>query len=167
VEKTLQVLNEMERVGVIRRYAIGGAVGAIYYMEPILTYDLDIFVQLPASSQGLVTLTAVYEYLRSRGYAEEGDCINIEGVPVQFLPAFNPLIEEALAEARDTTFEQTPTRVLRAEHLVAIMLQTARAKDRERLASFVAEAVLDEDYLAAVLARYDLTATWQQWRGQR
>ena len=47
------------------------------------------------------------------------------------------------------------------------MLQTARAKDRERLASFVAEAVLDEDYLAAVLARYELTANWQRWRGER
>jgi len=33
VEKTLQVLNDMERAGVIGRYAVGGAVGAIFYME--------------------------------------------------------------------------------------------------------------------------------------
>jgi hypothetical protein len=47
-----------------------------------------------------------------------------------------------VAEALDTTFEQTPTRVVRAEHLVAITLQTGRNKERERLASFIAEVPL-------------------------
>ena len=42
MEATLRVLNELERNGVISRYAIGGAVGAIFYTEPFLTYDLDI-----------------------------------------------------------------------------------------------------------------------------
>ncbi len=154
MEKTLQVLNGMERAGVIRRYAIGGAVGAIFYMEPVLTYDLDIFIELPTAGSGLLSL--------SQGYAEERECVNIEGVPVQFLPAFNPLIKEAVAEARDTTFEQTPTRVLRAEHLVAIMLQTGRSKDRERLASFIAEVPLNETSLASVLERHSLTAKWQE-----
>src|SRR5439155_19768084 len=124
MERTLKVLNEMECGGIISRYAIGGAVGAIFYMEPILTYDLDVFVKLPASESGLLTLTALYEHLRGRGFAEEEECIVIEGVPVQLLPPYNPLVEEALAEARDTVFEETPTRVLRAEHLLAIMLQT-------------------------------------------
>jgi hypothetical protein len=41
MEATLKVLNELEREGVISRYAIGGAVGAIFYMEPFLTYDLE------------------------------------------------------------------------------------------------------------------------------
>jgi hypothetical protein len=163
MEKTLRVLNEMERAGVIQRYAIGGAVGAIFYMEPILTYALDIFVELPTAGSGLLSLSQVYEYLRVQGYPEERECINIEGVPVQFLPAFNPLIQEAVAEAREMTFEQTWTRVLRAEHLVATMLQTGRSKDR--LASFIAEATLNEIYLAGVLERHSLTAKWQEWRG--
>jgi hypothetical protein len=34
MEATLRVLNELEAEGVISRYAIGGAVGAIFYMEP-------------------------------------------------------------------------------------------------------------------------------------
>jgi hypothetical protein len=98
------------RAGRMRRYAIGGAVRAIFYMEPVLTYDLDIFVELPTTGSGLLSLSQVYDYLRAQGYAEKHECVNIEGVPVQFLPAFNPLIEEAVAEARDVTFEQTPTR---------------------------------------------------------
>ena len=167
MEKTLQVLNGMERAGVIQRYAIGGAVGAIFYMEPVLTYDLDVFVELPTAGSGLLSLSQVYEYLRIQGYPEERECINIEGVPVQFPPTFNPLIKEAVAEARSTTFEQTPTRVLRPEHLVAIMLQTGRNRDRERLASFITEVPLNETYLAGVLERHSLTAKWQQWRGMQ
>jgi len=36
-----------------------------------------------------------------------------------------------VAEARETFYEQTPTRVLRAEHLAAMAVQTGREKDRE------------------------------------
>jgi hypothetical protein len=64
----------------------------------------------------------VYEALRRRGYEEVGECANIEGVPVQFLPAYNALVDDALAEAVETTYEATPARVLRAEHLAAFML---------------------------------------------
>lgn len=163
MEKTLQVLDSLERDGVLSRYAIGGAMAAAFYIEPVLTFDLDIFVILPQTAGGLVTLEPLYEALRARGYAEEGECMNIEGVPVQFLPAHNDLLAEALAEARETLYEQTPTRVLRVEHLAAIALQTGRDKDRERLRLFRQQARLDDDYLKRVLARHGLEAKWKQW----
>src|SRR5438132_284976 len=128
MKRTLEILNELERTGVLSRYAIGGAMGATFYVEPLLTFDLDVFVVLPQAAGGLVTLAPLYEALRRRGYAEEGECVNIEGVPVQFLPAYNALLEEALREARGTAYEDTPTHVLRAEHLVAICLQTGRTR---------------------------------------
>src|SRR6266481_1183112 len=118
MKTTLQVLNELEGSRVIERYAIGGAMGATFYVEPLLTFDLDVFVTLPRTAAGLVTLTPIYEALRARDYKQEGECVDVEGVPVQFLPAYNPLVEEALHEARETTYEETPTRVLRAEHLL-------------------------------------------------
>ena len=124
----------------------------------------------PGSGQYLVSpsptialKTALYEALRRRGYAEEGECVNIEGVPVQFLPAYNALLEEALREARGTAYEDTPTHVLRAEHLVAICLQTGRDKDRERVRIFREQAELDLKYLAEVLQRHGLEAKWNQW----
>jgi hypothetical protein len=162
MEATLQVLNELEREGVFVRYAIGGAIGAIFYMEPFLTYDLDIFLILSPTA-GLLTLTPLYEALRRRGYAEQNDCVNIEGVPVQFLPAYNALVEEALAAAADTFYENTPTRVLRAEHLAAIMLQTGRDKDRQRFATFLAEAKVDYALLEEIVQRHQLETRWQQW----
>jgi len=163
MEHTLRILNELERDGIIERYAIGGAVGAIFYMEPFLTYDLDVFVSLPEQAGPLLSLSPVYEALRQRGYLEEGECVNIEGVPVQFLPAYNPLVEEALAEAKETLYEQTPTRVFRAEHLAAIMIQTGRDKDRQRFSSFLQAAELDRAFLESVLKRHQLEAGWKEW----
>src|SRR5713226_7350504 len=163
MEKTLQVLNVLERDRVLSRYAIGGAMGATFYVEPVLTFDLDIFVILPQTAYGLLTLEPLYEALRARGYAEEGEGVNIEGIPVQFLPAYNDLLVEALAEARETLYEQTPTRVLRAEHLAAIAVQTARDKDRERVRLLREQAPLDDDYLTRVLARHGLEARWKEW----
>jgi hypothetical protein len=69
-----------------------------------------------------------------------------------------------LAEARETMYESTSTRVLRAEHLLAIALQTGREKDRQRVRLFVEQATLDKDRLANVLARHGLKAKWNQWQ---
>ncbi|HEY2344171.1 MAG TPA: hypothetical protein VGH90_14100 [Chthoniobacteraceae bacterium] len=163
MKRTLEILNELQRAGVTSRYAIGGAMGATFYVEPLLTFDLDVFVLLPETPGGLLTLAPLYEALRARDYAEEGECVNIQGVPVQFLPAYNALLEEALSEARDVDYEGTPTRVLRAEHLAAICVQTGREKDRERVRIFREQTKLDMVYLSAVLQRYDLEAKWKQW----
>ncbi len=163
MKQTLQVLNELVRAGVLSRYAIGGAMGATFYVEPVLTFDLDVFVVLPQTRGGLPTLEPLYEALRARGYRVEDECVNIEGVPVQFLPGYNALLEEALAEAQETRYEDTPTRVLRAEHLLAIALQTGRDKDRERVRLLREQARLDHKYLNGVLARHKLEDRWSQW----
>jgi hypothetical protein len=163
MEKTLQVLNALEGDRVLIRYAIGGAMAATFYAEPVLTFDLDIFVALPSPTGPLLTLTRLYEELRKRGYPDEGECVTIAGVPVQFLPAYNALIEEALSEARDTNYEQTPTHVVRAEHLIAIAVQTGREKDRQRVRLLMEHAVIDRVFLDAILVRHGLEATWKQW----
>ena len=163
VEKIPQVLNAPEWDGLLVRYAIAGAMGATFYVEPVLTFDLDVLVVLPHKVGGLFTLTALYEALRAGGYTEEGECVNIEGVPVQFLPAYNTLLEEALEQARDTFYETTPTRVLRAEHLAAIAVQTGREKDRQRVRLLLAQASLDREFLASILARHHLEDRWKQW----
>lgn len=163
MKRTLQVLNELEQERVFARYAIGGAMGATFYVEPLLTFDLDIFLLLPPTTGGLLSLSRIYEALRGRGYIEEGEAVLIEGVPVQFLPAYNGLLEEALTDARDTLYEEVPTRVLRIEHLLAICLQTGRGKDRDRVRLLREEGKLDLEFLAAVLARHDLTGRWNEW----
>src|SRR5881397_387245 len=90
----------MQADGVIERYAIGGAVGATFYLEPIATLDVDVFISFrPESGRLRVNPQAIFDYLKARGGTMEGEYIVIAGWPVQFLPAASPLVEEALAQA--------------------------------------------------------------------
>jgi hypothetical protein len=164
VEKTLQVLNRMEADGVIERYAIGGAIAATFYVEPVSTFDLDIFFTFTEPENKLLSLAPLYEYLAALGYQATGEAVEIEGWPVQFLPAFNPLLEESLAKATAIKFKGTPTRVMRAEHLVAVMLQTGRAKDYSRIIQFLEEDAVELSLLADVLARHGLTEQWEEFK---
>lgn len=107
------------------------------------------------------SLTPIYDHLTQRGYTPEGECIVVEGWPVQFLPVFNELTKEALARAIDVDFGSTPTRVFSAEHLAAIMLETGRPKDHARLTHFFEFEVLDRAILEDIVARHGLAARWE------
>jgi hypothetical protein len=65
MEATLEVLNALVEEGVIERYAIGGAVGAIFWVEPFDTIDLGVFVLLPDSAPPLDPLRDVIERFRA------------------------------------------------------------------------------------------------------
>lgn len=161
MEKTLRVLNRMLKDGVIERYAIGGAIAAIYYIEPFETSDLDVFFAVGASQSGLQILAPLYDYLMRAGYQASGDFVEIEGWQVQFLPVFNPLIEEAVERAAEVKYKRTKTRVMRADHLVAIMLDTGRPKDYARIIQFLEERAVDLDELKSALARHHLNEKWE------
>lgn len=163
MKRTLEVLNRLEQEGAFVRYAIGGAMAATFYVEPLLTFDLDVFILLQPGASALISLSPIYEVLRARGYSEEQECVLIEGVPVQFLPAYNALVEEALAQAREVDYEDVRTRVVRAEHLVAICLQTGRDKDRERVRLLREQGELEAEYLADVVRRHNLEGKWKTW----
>jgi hypothetical protein len=151
----------MVKDGVIEEYAIGGAVAAIFYIEPINTNDLDIFFHVKDTKAGLDVLAPLYEYLSDLGYKGHREAIDIEGWPVQFLPVFNRLVEEAVAQAREVRFQRTKTRVMKAEHLVAIMLQTGRLKDHARIAQFVEHDAVDQKTLTSILERHGLIKKWE------
>lgn len=164
MEKTLQILNELERKGLINRYAIAGGIAVLFYTEPVLTFDLDIFCLLPTPPGGLVSLSPLYEKLKGMGYAAEAEHVMVEGMPVQFIPSYHPLVDEALAEAVEVRYRETTTRVVRAEHLLAIMLQTYRPKDRERMLLLLDEAKIDLSFVQAVLVRHGLVEKWEAFR---
>ncbi|MEO7970677.1 MAG: hypothetical protein ABI698_05210 [bacterium] len=103
----------------------------------------------------------MYKYLSGFGYHGKGEAIEIEGWPVQFLPIFNPLLQEAVEQAQVVDFHRTKTRVMLAEHLVAIMLQTGRLKDHARIAQFVEHDVVDQKRLAGILVRHRLVKKWE------
>src|SRR5256885_16403468 len=129
MEKALLILNELEGSGLIARYAIGGAVAAYFYAEAVGTEDFDAFILFSHKTTGLITLTPLYEFLKARGATEQREHLALAGTLVQLIPAFDTLTEEAVAQAVQKKVGQTPTRVMRVEHLIAIALKTGRAKD--------------------------------------
>lgn len=163
MEKTLKVLNKLGKKGLFERYAIGGGIAVLYYAEPVLTYDIAVFCILPTEKNGLITLASIYEYLQKKGCKVDGEHIVIEGIPVQFIPAYNKLVEEALNEAAEVKYKETETRIVRAEHLMAIMLQTYRPKDRERMLLILEEIQIDMLYLESILERHGLQEKWHKF----
>lgn len=49
-----RVLNELESEGVIATYAIGGAMAMLFWAEPTVTFDLDVFVLLPDQAEASI-----------------------------------------------------------------------------------------------------------------
>jgi hypothetical protein len=167
LKKALAIINQMQAAGVIGRYAIGGAVGATFYLEPIATVDVDVFVAMPTvPGQLIATLKPIYDYLTARGCKTEGEYLLIEDWPVQFLPPTGPLVEEAIAQARETDVEGERTYVFPAEHLVAIALQTSRAKDKARILQFIEASVVDKERLHDLLKRHGLLDRWTRFEQQ-
>ncbi|MBI4062771.1 MAG: hypothetical protein HY401_00540 [Elusimicrobia bacterium] len=156
MEKTIGVLNEMVRDGVIKNYAIGGAVAALFYAEPVETFDLDVFVVVEGKKSPIISLEPIYRYLKNKGYEPQKEHIAIEGIPVQFLVPYNALVQEALEEAEQKKFGQEQVRVFGVEHLMAIMIQTGRAKDKIRLEILNQQAKYDKNRLEKILRRHGL-----------
>jgi hypothetical protein len=163
VKETLAIINQMQADGLIGWYAIGGAVGATFYLEPAATVDLDIFVALPPASGLLISLTPIYEYLKARGAVARDEYIVIGDWPVQFLAAGSELEVEALRDKVAADVEGVTTFVMSAEHLVAIALQTGRPKDHNRILQFLDQDAVDREKLRSILERHGLNAKWQQF----
>src|SRR5271166_3082847 len=98
-----QIINGMEEAGIIRKYAVTGAVATLNYIEPTVTEDLDILISvedLASKGSGIVTLGPLISYLAGLGYTEfKKEGIVIGGWPVQFLPVANSLDAESLDQA--------------------------------------------------------------------
>ncbi len=167
IAHVITTINRMHADGVIERYAIGGAVGATFHIEPVSTLDVDIFVTFrhePGSL--LVSPQPIFDFLAARGCHMEGEYVLIAGWPVRFLPPTGPLVEEALADAITVPVGDTPARVFTAEHLAAIALEVGRAKDKARLLQFIESGVLDSVRFQAILTRHHLVEAWQQFARQ-
>ena len=73
IAQIIALANQMVVDGVIDRYAIGRAVGATFYLEPVATLDVDIFVafrhepgRLLVSAQPILDyLTALLQFIEA------------------------------------------------------------------------------------------------------
>lgn len=151
----LRAANELVSAGLIKDYALGGALAAIHYVEPFATYDADIFF-IPATEDLTGGIPQIYETLSARGWTVEGDHLSLGNFPVQFLAAHG-LTEEAVREAKPLNFKGVTTKLFRPEHIIAIAASVGRLKDLARIEQVMEQADIDKNLLETILERYKLS----------
>ena len=160
---TLKVLLQIRDEGILADFAIGGAIAASFFTPAVATEDLDIFAFLKPSPSGLLMLAPLYERLQALGGRIENEYVVIGKWPVQILPAYTPLVEEAVVRAVDRTFEDLTVRVVDANYLCAIALQTGRPKDYLRIYSLIESGHVHTDTLTDLINKYALTQRWETY----
>jgi len=150
----LRAANELVSAGLIKDYALGGALAAIYYTEPITTYDADI-IFITSDKTLSAGIPVIYSHLSSKGWRVEREHLLMKDFPVQFLAA-SGLTTEAVREAKPIEFEGVPAKVFRPEYIIAVAASVGRHKDLARIEQLLEQAKLDKALLDDILRRYNL-----------
>jgi hypothetical protein len=162
MREVAQLLNAMRDAGVIQEYALFGAIAQMRYTEPVATLDADVLVAVP-EPQSLDVLKPLYEFCAARGHRPEGEAVRVGAWPVQFLPVFSPLTQEALEQAETADFEGIPLRVVRPDHLAVIALSVGRAKDFARILALLEVRSVTREQVARLAARHGLADAWRRF----
>jgi DNA-binding Lrp family transcriptional regulator len=161
-EKVIKRLNRLKKTGVIKDYAIGGAHAVAYYLEPVKTLDLDIFVFAESDKDFYIFRT----YIKKAGFRVRGTHVIIDDTPVHFLPgSLHPFINEAVRRAKRIRVRSIPTKVLTAEYLIVSLLMAFRLKDKMVIPDLLNLA--DMERLRAIIERFSDEETPLDQRLQR
>ena len=159
---TLELINQLEREGIIQKPTIGGSVAIMYYAQPVITDDLDMFCYMP--NRGFpVDLAPIYKRLEQLDCKVHDLYINVRGVDVQFLvPANQPIVEEALENAAPISIDKVKTHVFEYEYALAVKAEAGRPKDWAHIATALESAAPNKEKLDAILIKYELLEKWRR-----
>ena len=166
MKNTIEVINELKKEKLIKDYAVGGAIGALKWVELFFTSNLDIFIIPVKETEKLINLSPIYEYLKKKGYYWKGQWIIIEEVPVYFIPA-DALGKEAVENAEETEYEGIKTKVITPEYLIALFLKAGRDKDVRKIEMLLEQAKVDTGKLDKILEEYGLTSKFVKFKKRR
>ncbi len=148
-EKVLKRLNRMKKTGVIKDYAIGGAHAVAYYLEPVKTIDLDIFIYTASDRDFYI----FRNYIKKSGFKMRGTHVIVDDIPVHFLPgSLHPFINEAIKMAKKIRVKNISTKVLTVEYLILSLLLAFRLKDRMVIPDLLQLA--EKDKLEKIVKRF-------------
>jgi hypothetical protein len=163
VRELALLLNEMKNASIVSDYALFGAIAQMRYTEPVATLDADVLVVLPSAGR-LDLLAPLYSFCEARGFQPEGEAIRVGGWPVQFIPVFSALTEEAVQRAETADFDGVLLRVVGAAHLAVIALSVGRAKDSARILALLESGRVTRDEIAHLAKAHDLEESWLRFQ---
>lgn len=153
--KIFKEIEELKKQGIIKDFAICGAFATLFYTEPFNTIDIDILYK-PKEEEFLISLSPIYNWLKNKGYTEHEEHIIIENIPVQFLPIYDKLTEEAFKNTEIKKYHGVDVKILSPEYLIAICLMTGRLKDKMRVEFMLQQIDIDKNLLNCLLCKYGL-----------
>jgi len=163
MKQVARLLGEMIGARVIDAYAVFGAVAQMRYTQAVATLDADIRV-VARQSTGIDVLGPLYRFCESRGYLPQGEAIRVGEWPVQFIPVFDSLTEEAVRQAESGDIDGVPVRVVRADHLAVMALKTGRPKDYARILALLEAEALSTAEIGRLARRHGLDKEWATFR---
>lgn len=159
MKEVAKLVNAMRGAGVVTDYALLGAAAQMRYTEAVATFDADVLIALP-SPERLDAPGPLDQFCAERGWQPEAEAIRVEAWPVQFIPVFSPLTQEALTLAETVDFDGVPLRVVRADHLAVIALSVGRGKDHARILALLEAKAVTAETVAELAARHGLAEAW-------
>ena len=165
MKKVARLLNDLCDAGLISGYALFGAMAQMRYTQAVATLDADVLVLVPDPNR-LDLLSPIYDQCRKLGYHPEGEAVRVGNWPVQFIPAYDALTEEAVREAETADYEGVPLRVVDAVHLAVIALSVGRAKDYLRVLALIQDRAVTPDEIGRLATRHGLSEAWRRFQGR-
>ena len=163
MDEVAKLLNRMVEDGVILDYAVFGAVAQMRYTEAVTTLDADILVTV-SNPEAIDVLGPLYKFCNALGYQPEGEAIRVGTWPVQLIPAFDGLTEEAIRMAETADLDGTPIRVVSADFLAVIALSVGRAKDFARILSLREAGAVTNEQISILADRHGLADAWHRFQ---
>jgi len=149
-----KILNDLKKRKKLKDYAIFGAVGASFYMEPTYTKDIDIIVLADTDQDYVLVWRELSKYatkIKDFGFI-------IADTEIQILPtSISPLLKSALRNAKTIRIGRVTGKVVDREHLILLAMIANRQKDRFRAAILLEQA--NTNRLNTLLGRFDTDGT--------
>ncbi|MCB1060083.1 MAG: hypothetical protein KDB65_07620 [Calditrichaeota bacterium] len=160
------IFDQLQSEGIIGNWAIAGGSAALFYVEPFVTFDVDLFVAIEQRGP-LVNLDLFHKRLRELGHDVKGEHVDIDGIAVQVIVPPPGVEADALSHAVNKQSAGKEVRVVSAEYLMAICLKVGRAKDKLRLEMFLEEESYDREVFEKILAEQGLMDKWRTYLTNR
>ena len=167
MKNAIEIINELKKRKLLKDYAVGGAIGALKWVEPFFTHDLDIFIiPIRETEEGLINLSPIYEYLKKKGCYWKKQWIIVKEVPVDFIPT-DTLGKEAVENAKKTKYDGIKTKVITPEYLIPLFLKAGRDKDIRKIEMLLEQAKINAEKLDEILVKYGLTRKFSKFKKRR
>jgi hypothetical protein len=164
LKESFVVVEEMIKEGIIQKYALAGAIGAMCYIEPFDTRDADFIIEFPEGR--IDVLGPLFDFLVSRGYQDvtSDGYVRVGDWPIQFVAVTSELKQEALdTSVRAKLYPNSTVSVLRAEYLAAEALSVGRSKDHVRLERLLEILDFNRGLFDGLVKKFELTDKWNRF----